>query len=107
MKIPNTEVRYIYKNTIQEWFGMKVKQKDLSVLYHAIEQGDIDRMSRELSLNLQETISFYDYVESFYHGFIAGLLKNMKDYRILSNRESGDGRPDLILRTHKIWNLLL
>lgn len=102
MKIPNTEVRYIYKNTIQEWFGMKVKQKDLSVLYHAIEQGDIDRMSRELSLNLQETISFYDYVESFYHGFMAGLLKNMKDYRILSNRESGDGRPDLILRTPSV-----
>lgn len=56
-------------------------------------------MSRELSLNLQETISFYDYAESSYHGFLAGLLKNMKNYRILSNRESGDGRPDLILRT--------
>lgn len=102
MKIPNTEVRYIYKNTIQEWFGMKVKQKDLSVLYQAIEQSDADTMSRELSLNLQETISFYDYAESFYHGFVAGLLKHMKDYRILSNRESGDGRPDLILRTPSI-----
>lgn len=99
MKIPNTEVRYIYKNTIREWFGIKVRQKDLSVLYQAIEQSDTDRMSRELSLNLQETISFYDYAESSYHGFLAGLLKNMKNYRILSNRESGDGRPDLILRT--------
>lgn len=102
MKIPNTEVRYIYKNTIQEWFGMKVKQKDLSALYQAIEQRDTEQMSREISLNLQETISFYDYAESFYHGFIAGLLKNMKDYRILSNRESGDGRPDLILRTPSV-----
>lgn len=35
MKIPNTEVRYIYKNTIREWFGIKVRQKDLSVLYQA------------------------------------------------------------------------
>lgn len=33
---------------------------------------------------------------------MAGLLKNMKDYRILSNRESGDGRPDLILRTPSV-----
>lgn len=102
MRIPNMEVRYIYKNTIKEWFGMKVKQKDLSALYQAIEQRDIDKMSRELSLNLQETISFYDYAESFYHGFTAGLLKNMKDYRILSNRESGNGRPDLILRTPSV-----
>lgn len=102
MKIPNTEVRYIYKNTIREWFGMRVKQKNLSVLYQAIEQGDTDTISREISLNLQETISFYDYVESFYHGFVAGLLKNMKNYRILSNRESGDGRPDLVLRTPSI-----
>ena len=74
----------------------------MSVLYQAIEQSDTDRMSRELSLNLQETISFYDYAESFYHGFLAGLLKNMKNYRILSNRESGDGRPDLILRTPSV-----
>lgn len=102
MRIPNMEVRYIYKNTIKEWFGMKVKQKDLSALYQAIEQRDIDKMSCELSLNLQETISFYDYAESFYHGFTAGLLKNMKDYRILSNRELGNGRPDLILRTPSV-----
>lgn len=102
MRIPNMEVRYIYKNTIKDWFGMKVKQKDLSALYQAIEQRDIDKMSRELSLYLQETISFYDYAESFYHGFTAGLLKNMKDYRILSNRESGNGRPDLILRTPSV-----
>lgn len=107
MRIPNMEVRYIYKNTIKEWFGMKVKQKDLSALYQAIEQRDIDKMSCELSLNLQETISFYDYAESFYHGFTAGLLKNMKDYRILSNRESGNGRPDLILRTPSVRGLAI
>lgn len=113
MKIPNTEVRYIYKNTIQEWFWMRVRQKELSVLYQAIEQKDADTMSRELSLNLQETISFYDYAESgnppspsfggkYYHGFVAGLLKHMKNYRILSNRESGDGRPDLMLMCGKV-----
>lgn len=48
LKIPNTEVRYIYKNAIQEWFGMKIKQKDLSVLYQTIEQCDTDKISREL-----------------------------------------------------------
>lgn len=102
MMIPNTEVRYIYKNTILEWFGQNVERKDLTALYQAMEQGDTRRISEELSLNLQETISFYDYAESFYHGFVAGILKNMKDYRILSNRESGDGRPDLVLKTPSV-----
>ncbi len=45
-----------------------------------------------------ETISFYDYQESFYHGFLAGILKNMSNYIVLSNRESGYGRPDIVLK---------
>ena len=45
-----------------------------------------------------ETISFYDYQESYYHGFLAGMLKNIGNYIVLSNREAGDGRPDIILK---------
>ena len=45
-----------------------------------------------------ETISFYDYQESYYHGFLAGMLKNIGNYIVLSNRESGNGRPDIILK---------
>ena len=45
-----------------------------------------------------ETISFYDYQESYYHGFLAGMLKNIGNYIVLSNRESGTGRPDILLK---------
>ena len=45
-----------------------------------------------------ETISFYDYQESYYHGFLAGMLKNVSGYMVLSNRESGSGRPDILLK---------
>lgn len=45
-----------------------------------------------------ETISFYDYQESYYHGFLAGMLKNIENYMVLSNRESGNGRPDILLK---------
>ena len=45
-----------------------------------------------------ETISFYDHQESYYHGFLTGMLKNMKNYIILSNRESGNGRPDILVK---------
>lgn len=48
-----------------------------------------------------DTISYFDYAESYYHGFLTGLLKNSGRYSILSNRESGTGRPDIILKEKK------
>ena len=54
-------------------------------------------IERELSKNLMETISFYDYKEDYYHGFVAGLLKMLDGYTIKSNREGGLGRSDLLL----------
>ena len=98
MAIPNREVRYIYKTTVLRWFEEKTDKKELTPLYESILEGDTDRMSRILSENLMETISFYDYQESYYHGFLAGMLKNIGSYIVLSNRESGNGRPDILLK---------
>lgn len=98
MEIPNSEVRYIYKTTVLRWFEEKVRKKDLSVFYRSILEGDVEIMEEMISENLMETISFYDYQESFYHGFLAGILKNIDNYIVLSNRESGNGRPDILLK---------
>ena len=49
-----------------------------------------------------DTISYFDYTESYYHGFLAGLLSGDREYDVVSNRESGCGRPDLILQTKAI-----
>ena len=49
-----------------------------------------------------DTISFYDYKEDYYHGFITGLLRHNNKYIIKSNRESGNGRYDLTLKTKRI-----
>ena len=98
MAIPNSEVRYICKNTVLRWFEEKRDKKELSPLYESILNGDTEKMAEILSENLMETISFYDYQESYYHGFLAGMLKNIGNYIVLSNRESGNGRPDIILK---------
>ena len=98
MAIPNSEVRYIYKNTVLRWFEERTKEKELSPLYESILNGDCNTMAQILSDNLMETISFYDYQESYYHGFLAGMLKNIGNYIVLSNRESGNGRPDILLK---------
>ena len=98
MTIPNREVRYIYKNTVLHWFEEKTEKKELSPLYESILNGDAEKMAEILSENLMETISFYDYQESYYHGFLAGMLKNIGNYIVVSNREAGNGRPDIVLK---------
>ena len=103
MAIPNTEVRTIYKNTVLTWFEQKIRAKDLTPLMKAIEDGDCTEIEDILNSQLQDTISFFDYKESYYHGFLTGVLKTAsKTYSVLSNRESGNGRPDLILKTPRI-----
>ena len=102
MAIPNSEVSYIYRNTIRTWFDKKQKEFNMSPLYAAIDQGDTDKMEEEISAFLEESISYFDYGESYYHGFLTGLLQRNGKYRILSNREAGLGRADIILKTPRI-----
>ena len=98
MTIPNREVRYIYKTAVLRWFEEKTEKLELTPLYESMLSGDTKKMEEILSENLMETISFYDYQESYYHGFLAGMLKNIGNYIVLSNRESGNGRPDIIVK---------
>lgn len=102
LAIPNREVSYIYQYTIHTWFDKKQKNFDMLPFYTALEEGDTDKMEEEISRFLEQTISYFDYGESYYHGFLAGLLQRNGKYRILSNREAGVGRADLILKTPRI-----
>ncbi len=97
MKIPNREIRYIYNNTIQEWFHKKTEAADFSSLYRAILSGDTETAENFLKKQLRESISFMDSAEKFYHGFLLGLLGGLQDYRKKSNLESGSGRYDITL----------
>ena len=63
-----------------------------------MRNGDAENFEIFIRDYLKRSISFYDEKETFYHGFLMGIMSNLKGYRILSNRESGDGRADLILR---------
>lgn len=102
LAIPNTEVRYIYKNKILEWFQERLKEKDLQGLYDSIILADGGRFQNELTALLRESISFYDNKEAFYHGFLLGLLERICGYAVSSNQESGDGRYDILLKNPDI-----
>ena len=97
--IPNREVKYIFRTKVLRWFEDKIKVKDLSVLYTSIINRDTETFEAELGRLLMETISFNDYYENFYHGFVVGVLANMHDYIVKSNREGGTGRSDLFIKS--------
>ncbi len=102
MKIPNTEIKTIYRESISYWFDQKIKATDRSPLKHALETGDCEAAEDFINSQLADTISYYDYAENFYHGFMAGLLVNIGGYRVKSNRESGNGRPDIVMQTVQV-----
>ncbi|MDO4340609.1 MAG: AAA family ATPase [Eubacteriales bacterium] len=99
VRIPNVEVKTIYQNTILNWFRDNLKKQDFRDLYRAMENRDAGRMSEILNEQLLSTISFYDSAENFYHGFLAGILSQSEQYLVQSNRETGNGRCDLMIKS--------
>lgn len=99
LAIPNKEVKYIFKEKILKWFNNKIKVRDLSKMYDAIIGRNPEVFEEELNKLLIETISFNDAYENFYHGFVTGSLMNMHNYLVKSNREGGNGRSDLFIKS--------
>ena len=97
LAIPNVEVSYIYENSIKDWFREQVKTIDFTQMYQALLDADTDTLQECITIQLRRSISYYDTVEQFYHGFMLGILSPLKDYRVKSNREGGNGRTDITL----------
>ena len=100
LKIPNREIRSVYRNKITEWFNSRIKTADFSGLYKAIISGDTKTFEDYLREQLHRSISFMDSAENFYHGFLLGILTGLQGYEKLSNRESGEGRYDIVLKPY-------
>lgn len=99
LRIPNTEVKTIYRNTILGWFRQIVEKQDFRDLYNAMEEGNAKKMGEILNEQLFSAISFYDSAENFYHGFLTGILSQSENYLVKSNRESGNGHSDIMVKS--------
>ncbi len=101
LTIPNKEVHYIFRNIISSWLNESFRDDRLRVLLNALIRGEIKLFERLFSEFVLETLSFYDVnkknEEAVYHAFLLGILINLNDYEVISNRESGLGRVDIIL----------
>ena len=96
--IPNTEIITTYENTFRQWFDESIRIADKSVLLNAILDGDAETFELEVNRWLLKSISYHDGYENFYHGFLVGLLEYSDEYLVESNRESGTGRNDIVIK---------
>ncbi len=97
LRIPNREVREIFKRQVLSWFTERARAatEKLAGLYEAFEKGDAEAIEKLLNRQLITTVSFYDAYESFYHGFLLALLSTCADWCVSSNAETGRGRSDI------------
>lgn len=95
--LPNKEISYVYSKEILSKFENMIPQSTASAIQTAIYTMDISKLKELLEKFLLQTVSFHDAAnETFYHGLILGLCAMLNNqYRLISNREAGNGRFDI------------
>ena len=109
LMLTNKEVRIMFENMIRDWFAEY--EDDYNDFIKALLTDNVKAMNRYMNEVALETFSFFDTgkrasgksePERFYHGFVLGLMVELKGrYVLTSNRESGFGRYDVMLEPIK------
>ena len=99
--IPNKEITSVYKNEILSHLLQigAITRTTANKIAESLYISDWKRLQTAIAEYMNKSISFYDAgAEGFYHGLVLGLIALMDNqYKIRSNRESGDGRYDISL----------
>lgn len=105
LALTNREVWQMFSNMVSDWFGPA--EEDYNAFIKAMLLQDLDAMNEYMNQMSLELFSNFDtgkrasgkaQPERFYHGFVLGLMVDLqRDYIIISNRESGFGRYDVML----------
>lgn len=104
--IPNKEVREVFVLQIRDWFDRIVADDQASTekINRGFLEGRVEDIQQELTMFLGKTISVMDTKarneekEIFYHGILIGILKNCSSWAVKSNKESGDGFADILVK---------
>ena len=106
LRLTNNEVKYMFEDMIEGWF--KNYAPSYNDFIKALLMDDVKAMNHYMNKVALATFSSFDTgnrpsetaePERFYHGFVLGLMVELKDrYVITSNRESGFGRYDVMMK---------
>lgn len=99
VSLPNKELSFVYSKEILNKFENLIPKSSASEIQEAIYTNNAAGLQKALRKLLLQTVSFNDASsENFYHGFVLGLCAMLDNqYRVTSNRESGEGRYDIQL----------
>ncbi len=99
--IPNREIAAVYKSEILAHLLQigAITRTTANKIAESLYANDYKKLQKAITEYMDKSISFYDAgAEEFYHGLVLGLIALMDNqYKIKSNRESGDGRYDICL----------
>jgi hypothetical protein len=103
LSIPNREVRTVYTSTFRQWMADRMGgERVVTRLERALLSGDAEGLEEALGGFAKSVLSYHDTArrpEQVYHAFVIGLLASLDpEYEVRSNRESGKGRPDVMVR---------
>ncbi len=105
VSIPNREIATVYKSEILSHLMQigAMGRATANIIAESLYVQDTKKLQKGIEEYMAKSISFYDAgAEGFYHGLVLGLLALMDDqYKISSNRESGDGRYDVSMFPRK------
>lgn len=108
LSIPNEEVFSVYRDTFQSWLkqGLASRGGNVQQLTKSLLQGDVYTFQEQLEALVLAIPSYHDVkgvnVEKFFHGLVIGLLATLEpEYEVRSNRESGNGRPDVLIKPRR------
>ena len=107
LRIPNLEIRDIFKTQIMEYFKETVaKDGDtLGRFCDALKNGEEKQVEDVFESYLKKTISIRDTFvkktmkENFYHGILLGILGIKEEWGVFSNQETGEGYSDILIET--------
>jgi hypothetical protein len=104
LSIPNNEVKRIYQTRVLQWVSkqLKIDRSEYYSFVTLLPEGKIEEFKDRLQELLLDSTSFHQTgkrgAEIFYNGFMLGLINTLApSYVIESERESGVGRPDIVL----------
>lgn len=99
--IPNKEIMIVYKKEILSYLMDvgAIQQSTANKIAESLYAKDFIKLQNAIMEYMKKSISYFDTSsESFYHGLVLGLMAMLDSrYKILSNRESGEGRYDIAL----------
>jgi len=106
LKIPNYEIKTVFQDIILDWLNtdLKIKQSLLIDTTKCLTNNEIEKFEIGFKKIIGDTFSYFDTQgepENVYQSYVLGLLAIIgDDYIIKSNRESGEGRYDIMLIPH-------